>query len=330
MTRRRVQGDSCWRVFVVSVCLLAVGAPPAPPTAAGAAAALAPPARAAPQADPVFILEPDRGPCMPGDPTFEPRLLARGANFPPGSIVAFFVGEIGRQTGGEPPGSRTTVAADGTFMTQIHIFGCRAETPNGTRYNVQVESCGRPDGRCAVEEFVRARTTFTVDQDAPLLPALSRPTLALEPREGVCAAPEPRVVARGALFPPGKTIQFNVSSGAPARGGQSGASPLLIVADDGTVAAQLPLPGCGPETPPGTEYLVVALTDVIPGRGGTLLARATFTVTPATAPLPGLPATGGGGAWPRASLLGGWLAAGMAVALLGVALGGGRARRRAG
>jgi hypothetical protein len=304
------------RLLTLAACLATSGA------------ALAPPTRAAPQADPVFILEPDRGPCMPGDPTFEPRILARGANFPPGSTIAFFVGEIGRQTGGEPPGSRTTVAADGTFVTQIHLFGCRAETPSGTRYNVQVESCGRPDGRCAIEEFVRARTTFTVDQDAPPLPALPRPTLALEPREGVCAAPEPRVVVRGALFPPGKTVQFNVSSGAPARGGQSAASPLLIVADDGTVAAQLSLPGCGPETPPGTEYLVVALTDVIPGRGGTLLARATFTVLPASAPLPGLPNTGGGGVLPRTSLPGGWLAAGGLVALLAVALG--RVRRRAG
>jgi hypothetical protein len=263
------------------------------------------------EARPILILEPDRGPCAPDDPLFEPRIVARGAGFPPGQTAVFSVGERTGHVSAEPAQSRTPIADDGTFVTRLQILGCNAATPDGTQFSVLVEGRVPNSG-----EFRRARAIFTVDRAAPPLPVLPRPALTLEPGAGACDVPAPTIVARGALFPPGQEVHFSVAQGVPARGGQLASSPPVTVAGDGTFTAELRLPGCGPTTPAGTEYRVAALTDLIRPNAGTLLARATFTVDPSAAPLPGLPNTGAGGpAKPSRPPLWGLLAALVMLAL---------------
>lgn len=277
-----VQRPRCYglrRMVMLAACCAALLAAPGPPGTAGAQE----------EARPTLLLEPDRGPCAPDDLLFEPRILARGAGFPPGQTAVFSVGERTGHVSAEPAQSRTPIADDGTFVTRLQILGCNAATRDGTEFSALVEGRVPNSG-----EFRRARAIFTVDHAAPPLPVLPRPILTLEPGAGACEVPEPRVVARGALFPPGQEVHFTVTQGVPARGGQLASSPPVAVAGDGTFTAELRLPGCNPETPTGTEYRVAALTDLIRTNAGTLLARAAFTVAAAAAPLPGPPNTSGG------------------------------------
>lgn len=144
------------------------------------------------------------------------------------------------------------------------------------------------------------------------------PALTLEPERGPCAT---ELVVRGANFPPGETIALTSRAGREDIVFQL-ATPL--VATDGTFAVRVALwqmePTCRfpRERRVAGENLYTILATVGGDRPGTVLARATFTLTEAAESLPGLPNTGGGGLagqpWPPA-----W---GASLAVLLAALGG--------
>jgi hypothetical protein len=123
----------------------------------------------------------------------------------------------------------------------------------------------------------------------------------LVPERGTCTTSDPRVAVRSGNFPPGVEVivQFGWSNVPPELmfGGRLGRQ---YVHADGTLEASLELHGCSSAMPDGAvmnisvdEYLGIGNPGV--PRTGREFARVTFTVDRSSAPLPGLPNTGGGG-----------------------------------
>ncbi len=128
------------------------------------------------------------------------------------------------------------------------------------------------------------------------------PTLALQPSSGPCVSTNSSVTARGSGFTPGVLTRFVLrrdrDGTITAANSQSGGQQ---VAADGTYVSTIPLDGCGPDAPAGSTF-TISVFEYYPNRTPTQGpgASATFTVTAPSTFYPGLPKTGGGGAWEQA------------------------------
>ncbi len=113
------------------------------------------------------------------------------------------------------------------------------------------------------------------------------PVLTLEQERGTCAAVSPLIGVRGADFPPGQAVTIVIR----ARGSDQ-VSPIgqAIAGADGAFALPVRLAGCGPGEPNVGHYEFTAEREVARGEDpGPPLARATFTIDAAAAPLPSRP-----------------------------------------
>jgi hypothetical protein len=130
--------------------------------------------------------------------------------------------------------------------------------------------------------------------------------LTLAPDRGSCAD---RIVARGAAFPASRAVTLSAVQTGPgsARSSAYRVFTRPIAGANGAFTVEFALPpiaphgcghcgvnGCGAD-PTGERYTITAIGDAGPGGGGAAVARAVFTVTSASLPLPAAPRTGGGG-----------------------------------
>lgn len=131
------------------------------------------PLTAAAAANPVLVLEPDRG-CKDPRPVTAPdfKTTARGEYFPPGRGILLFLGELDAVPGRDrfAQVGQVTVAADGTFSTQIRIDWCLPQTPAGVQFKVIALPQG-PDGWVERND-VLASAIFTVASSSGPLPGL--------------------------------------------------------------------------------------------------------------------------------------------------------------
>jgi len=203
-----------------------------------------------------------RGPCSV-------PIVAQGTEFTPGLIVRFTVrDEAGPGT--EIAVGELVVKEDGTVSATVkltdHFPGC--DTPS------QVVRQYRISARDAATESLLAYAVYIVDAEAA-----PTATITLDPASGPCTVADPPVVVRGANFPPGVTVLLDVRAAT----GDPTTFPAGKVAVDGTIVANARLVGCGPTTPLGTTFSIVAYSNDIPGAAPqTLLATAIFTVAAPT------------------------------------------------
>ena len=193
-------------------------------------------------------------------------MTALGTESTPGSRLRFTVRpEDTPDT--ETAFTEVVVAADGTFTLAIDLLklypNCEtAAAAAGLQY--------RFSARDAASNALLAYAIYAVSPDPGPMPML-----ALDPATGPCATADPQLGVRGANFPPGVTVRLDVRQGT----GDPVTFPVGVVAADGTFTALIRVAGCGPATPLGTIFTVVAYSSDIPGaEPQTLLATATFTV----------------------------------------------------
>jgi len=112
-------------------------------------------------ATPTLTLIPARGPCTATDRA----ILARGADFPPGSRVSFTIIRERDQTVrvDRPAFASTPVGADGTFAKQIPL-PCDDNEPTGS--TIRIEALQDP----VTGGTASAGAVFTVDPTLPGLP----------------------------------------------------------------------------------------------------------------------------------------------------------------
>lgn len=200
-----------------------------------------------------------------------------GRGFPPNAVLH----ALGREPDRSFAISRAvTVDANGTLSLRFNSLG-RAIGP----YTVEIGT----SFQAVATGAVLARGTFTLTAAGPTA------TLILEPDHGPCTAPDPHILARGRNYPPGLAVGlFVLGLDIP---GVSFDGARGTVADDGTfalpvrLASDHPRPdlGCGPTTPDGARFRIVAVRlqgNVDPNKP---LASATFTVATMAPPLPSLP-----------------------------------------
>jgi hypothetical protein len=236
-----------WR-WLVLVALLVAGALPA---SVG-------PVLAAPSLD----LSVWRGPC-------DVPVVARGTEFTPGLLVRFTV-RAEEGPGEELPVAEMAVGDDGTVSVTVDLTkyfpGCDMPSQVARQYRISA--------RDAATESLLAYAIYIVDAEAA-----PTATLTLDPESGPCAVADPPIVARGTNFPPGVTVLLDVRAAT----GAATTFPAGVVAADGTIVGNVRLVGCGPNTPLGTTFSVVAYSNDIPGaEPQTLLATAIFTVAAPT------------------------------------------------
>jgi hypothetical protein len=199
-----------------------------------------------------------RGPC-------NVPIVAQGTGFTPGSIVRF-TARVEEPPGSEIAIAEAMVADDGTVNATVDLArlfpGCATPSPVARQFRISA--------RDAASDTLLAYALYIVDAEAG-----PTATLALEPATGPCAVADPPLVVRGANFPPGVTVLLDVR----AASGEATTFPAGVVAANGTIVASVRLVGCGPATPIGTTFAVVAYSNDIPGaEPQTLLATAIFTV----------------------------------------------------
>lgn len=265
---------------------------------------------------PTLALTPDRGPCATA-------LTIRGAGFPPDQAVEL-TGYAGSLEAA-PRFAGPTADAVGAFTVRVEL---RELAP----------SCGVAGGPPSSRTPIHTILATPPGQARPalagaffLLTEVPRPpTLVVEPDRGPCAT---ELTIRGAgFFPLGQVITLTARAGrddpplrfASPTVGADGAFELRAAALSLTPACR---DGDGPREGEEIRYTILAV--IGDGQRAFPEASASFILTGAPAPLPGLPNTGGGGAALRAPLLGGWLVAVGGAALLGGMLGCARVRRRA-
>ena len=290
--------------LLANACLLAL------------AVALSPPQAAQARAAPVLTLEQDRGTCA----TLSPLIGVRGADFPPGQAVAIVIRARGSDQ--VTPIGQAIADAHGAFALPVRLAGCGPGQPNVGYYEFTAE---REVARGELPGPPLARATFTIDAAAAPLPSRPDPALTLDAERGPCPVAAPPVTLRGANFPPGLTIAFRIvqvpvgNEWANVRAYEGG---TVTVGGDGAFVITRPLLSCGPDLPIGTRISIAALNSpTARSRGSSILADATFTVAPSpspnTAPLPGLPNTGGGAQAPTPLAADPLVAAATAILLAG-------------
>jgi hypothetical protein len=195
--------------------------------------------------------------------------VAQGTDFTPGLIV-HFTARLEDGAANEPAIGEAAVAADGTVSITVDLVDlfpdCATPSQLDRRYRISA--------RDAATDTLLAYAIYIVDAEAAPLAALT-----LEPASGPCAVADPPLVVRGRDLPPGVTVLLDVRPAA----GAATTFPAGIVAANGTLTASVRLVGCGPDTPLGTTFSVVAYSNDVPGAGPqTLLAVAIFTVAAPT------------------------------------------------
>jgi hypothetical protein len=236
-----------WRWFVLVVVLVAGALP------VGVA-----PVLAAPNLD----LSLWRGPC-------DAPIVAQGTDFTPGLLVRFTV-RVEDGPGTEIEIAEAVVAEDGTVSAKVeltkHFPGCATPSQVARQYRISA--------RDAATESLLAYAIYIVDAEAGPMA-----TLTLDPATGPCTVADPPIVVRGTSFPAGATVLFDVRAAT----GDPTTFPGGVVAANGTISASVRLVGCGPTTPLGTTFSVVAYSNDIPGaEPQTLIAAAIFTVAAPT------------------------------------------------
>jgi hypothetical protein len=221
------------------------------------------PARVGPVlAAPSLDLSVWRGPC-------DVPIVAQGTEFPPGLLVRFTV-RVEDGTGEEIPVAELAVRDDGTVSATVELTkyfpGCDTPSQVARQYRISV--------RDSATASLLAYAIYIVDAEAA-----PTATLILDPASGPCAVADPPIVVRGTNFPPGATVLLDVRAAT----GDPTTFPAGVVAADGTIVGSVRLVGCGPNTPIGTTFSVVAYSNDVPGAGPqTLLATAIFTVAAPT------------------------------------------------
>jgi hypothetical protein len=208
-------------------------------------------------AEPSLDLTPFRGPCTT-------KVTACGTGFAPGLDLIFTSQLEGSPNDRAIVFAQATVGADGSVEVIADLArlipGCAEGTaPVGQQY--------RLSARDANTNSLLAYALFIVTAPEAV------PTLTLDPASGPCAEPNPLILTRGAGFPAGIAVVLEVRDAA---GGILATFPGGTVTADGTFTAGIRLIGCGPGTPAGASFTVVALGGDPPAE----LARATYNTTP--------------------------------------------------
>jgi hypothetical protein len=113
----------------------------------------------------VLTVEPRRGPC----PVADPPVTLRGANFPPGLTIGFYLVQVrGREDQRTYGGGAVTVGADGTFAIMQPLVSCGPDVPAGTLFSFV--TLNGPFGSRSGAYLAGA--TFTVDPAAAPVPDL--------------------------------------------------------------------------------------------------------------------------------------------------------------
>lgn len=158
-----------------------------------------------------------------------------------------------------------TAGVDGSFMTTFRVAGFYPAAP------LPLVVVSVPDGAEVAQTTVMVTTG----------PSVATEQLTIAPDAGPVGT---RFVATGGGFAAGTTVAFLVTPSAQGPTGDYREVVRITIPADGRVAFTIDSTGYRPE-----QYDLVAFTD------GTIigfpLVRPTFTVT---APMPGLPSTGGG------------------------------------
>lgn len=194
-------------------------------------------------------------------------IVAQGTEFAPGSRLRFTARREDADEVSAIAIGEATVAADGTVSLMINLAklfpDCAASAAAaGLQY--------RFSARDADTGALLAYAIFGVNPNAA-----PGATLILAPESGPCPTVDPQVAVRGTGFPAGVTVEIDVRD-------QAGAATTFsagVVAANGTFTAPIKLVGCGPNTPVGTVFTLLAYSSDIPGaEPQTLLAVTTFTV----------------------------------------------------
>jgi hypothetical protein len=195
--------------------------------------------------------------------------VAQGTDFTPGLIVRF-TARLEDGAASEVAIGEAVVASDGTVSVTVELVDRFPDCATPSQLDRQY----RISARDAATNTLLAYAIYIVDAEGGAVAALT-----LEPASGPCVVADPPLVVRGRDLPPGVTVLLDVR---PATGAAT-TFPAGIVAADGTLTASVRLVGCGPDTPPGTTFSVVAYSNDVPGaEPQTLLAVATFTVAAPT------------------------------------------------
>lgn len=215
------------------------------------------PVAAAPSLD----LAPWRGTCTT-------PITAQGTGFIPGATLRFTARREADAEADARTFAEVSATPDGSFAVAIDLAKLFPDCAPaaGLQY--------RFSAREAATGALLAYAIYAVDP-APGPTA----TLTLSPASGPCPVADPQIAARGTNFPPGVTVRLDVrpESGPPTT------FPVGPVAANGTFATTVRLFGCGPTTPIGTVYTVVAYSSDIPGaEPQALLATATYIVAAPT------------------------------------------------
>ncbi len=208
-------------------------------------------------AEPGLDLSPWRGPCTT-------KVVARGTGFAPGLGLRFTAQFEGTASDRAVTFAEATIGPDGAFEVTADLArlipDCAAGTvPTGRQY--------RLSARDATTDSLLAYALFTI------APPEQTPALALDPPGGPCADPSPLVLVRGTGFPVDLSITLEVRDGT---GTTLATFPGGSVAVGGTFAAGIRLIDCGPATPVGTRYTIIA----IGGEPALNLATATYVTAP--------------------------------------------------
>lgn len=136
------------RYLLASACLLVL------------AAALSPLPDARAQAASVLTLMPDRGAC--GIPA--PGVLVRGDGFPAGRALILLVRRVTPLSDQRSEGATATIAADGTFATELRLYMCRPDDVEGAQFQVTAHV---RDGRDFGPALASATFTKSASSAAP-------------------------------------------------------------------------------------------------------------------------------------------------------------------